>query len=218
MTNFNKVQLHEDIWYIDDFLTQEELAWFKVWCDDPKDWYVTMRSPYKNILNKFINIEPRYDENENVIIPDGDSVTLHFPVLNAVWERLASVLPKNYVPHGALQTFKYMTDEEIEANLQPDLDFEKPLNFAMQIHEDPTENVNASFSLYLNDDFEGGELEFIDVPVKIEPKAGRLVVIVTKSRLAHRVNKIKSGNSRHTLYGNCWNDSDNIPVSTAEDC
>jgi hypothetical protein len=218
MTNFNKVQLHEDIWYIDDFLTQEELAWFKVWCDDPKDWYVTMRSPYKNILNKFINIEPRYDENGNVIIPDGDSVTLHFPVFNAVWERLASVLPKNYVPHGALQTFKYMTDEEIDASLQPDLDFEKPLNFAMQIHEDPTDNVNASFSLYLNDDFEGGELEFIDVPVKIEPKAGRLVVIVTKSRLAHRVNKIKSGNSRHTLYGNCWNDESIIPVSTAEDC
>ena len=194
MTNFNKVQLHEDIWYIDDFLTQEELAWFKTWCDDPNDWYTTMRSPYKNILNKFINVEPRYDENGNVMIPDADSVTLHFPVFNAVWDRLTSVLPETYKSHGTLQTFKYMTDEEIEASLQPELDFEKPLNFAMQIHE------------------------LIDVPVKIEPKAGRLVVIITKSKLQHRVNKIKSGNSRHTLYGNCWNDSDNIPMSTAEDC
>jgi 2OG-Fe(II) oxygenase superfamily len=218
MDNFKVVQLHEDIWYIDDFLGQEELAWFKTWCDDPNDWYTTMRSPYKNILNKFINVEPKYDENGNVMIPDHDSVSIDFPVIKQIWQRLEQVLPKHYRPHATLQTFKYMTDEEIEANLQPDLDFEKPLNFAMQIHEDPTENVNASFSLYLNDDFEGGELEFIDIPVKIEPKAGRLVVIITKSKLQHRVNKIKSGNSRHTLYGNCWNDSDNIPMSTAEDC
>jgi hypothetical protein len=53
----------------------------------------------------------------------------------------------------------------------------------MQPHEDATspnpedQMFNASFSLYLNDDFEGGELEFLDIPVKIKPKAGMLMLL-----------------------------------------
>ena len=53
-----KIYLDEDkkIWIIEDFLSQEELDWFKTQTDDINGWYPTMRSPYGNILNKFLNL------------------------------------------------------------------------------------------------------------------------------------------------------------------
>ena len=73
-----KVYLDEDkkVWIIENFLTEEELNWFKRQTDDPNGWYPTMRSPYKNILNKFLNIVPKYDETGNIIFPDESSEVL----------------------------------------------------------------------------------------------------------------------------------------------
>jgi hypothetical protein len=221
----DKVYLHEKVWVIENFLTQEELDWFRPFIDDTNGWYITMRSPYKNIMNKFIGHDPVYDENGVMLFPAADAETETYDILQQhIFPRLESVLSKHYRPHQTLQSFKYMTDEEIEMNLDPSLEYLKPINFAMQPHEDATspdpedQMFNASFSLYLNDDFEGGELEFLDIPVKIKPKAGMLMVIEYGQGLTHRVNKITSGNSRHTLYGNSWNDAKNIPISTGDNC
>ena len=70
-----KIYLDEDkkIWIIENFLTQEELEWFKTQTDDELGWYPTMRSPYKNILNKFLNVVPRYDEDGNIEFPNETS-------------------------------------------------------------------------------------------------------------------------------------------------
>ncbi len=116
-----KIYLDEDkkVWIIEDFLTQEELNWFKTQTDDLNGWYPTMRSPYRNILNKFLNIVPKYDADGNIEFPNDESVVLDLPVFSApggVWERLESVLPEGYRRHATLQTFKYMTDEEIAEN------------------------------------------------------------------------------------------------------
>jgi len=225
MVCMDKVYLHEKVWVIENFLSKEELDWFRPFIDDASGWYTTMRSPYKNIMNKFIGHTPEYDDNGVMIFPSADAKTETYDMLQLnIFPRLESVLPKHYRPHQTLQSFKYMTDEEIDINLDPSLDYLKPINFAMQPHEDATspnpedQMFNASFSLYLNDDFEGGELEFLHIPVKIKPKAGMLMVIEYGQGLTHQVNKITSGNSRHTLYGNSWNDEKNIPISTGDNC
>ena len=46
-----------DLWYIDNFLTEEEIDLFKPYMYDKNEWYVTMRSPYKNVLNKYNEVE-----------------------------------------------------------------------------------------------------------------------------------------------------------------
>ena len=50
--NTEKIVIEKDLWYIENFLTKEELDWFKPYINDKRGWYTTMRSPYKNILNK----------------------------------------------------------------------------------------------------------------------------------------------------------------------
>jgi hypothetical protein len=225
-----KIYLDEDkqVWIIEDFLTKEELEWFKTQTDEELGWYPTMRSPYKNILNKFLNVVPRYDEEGSIEFPNETSENIDLPVFTksgGVWERLESVLPTGYRRHATLQTFKYMTDEEIEANVNPDVLSEygvetKDIDFAMYWHQDPglEENILCSFSLYLNDDFEGGELEFGNVPIKMKPKAGMLAVIPGGDKYKHRVNKVLGPNSRHTLYGNSYVNPDIVVASTKDDC
>ena len=168
--NMEKVYIDENTWFIDNFLTQEELDWFKPWMDDPKDWYTTMRSPYKNILNKFIGNVNKYDENGDLIFPTGDNEFFDLPIFSkegGIWERLHKVLPPHYRQHATLQTFKYMTDNEIQENLTEETRMhlrgfnengtpsmtEHPVDFAMWWHEDTNPNqptFNMSFSLYLN--------------------------------------------------------------------
>lgn len=225
-----KIYLDEDhrVWIIENFLTKEELEWFKNQTDDLNGWYPTMRSPYKNILNKFLNIVPKYDDTGNIEFPNQDSEVLQLPIFvkpEGIWERLESVLPPVYRRHATLQTFKYMTDEEIVENANRPLLEEygidvKDIDFAMYWHQDPgeKENIVCSFSLYLNDDFDGGELEFANVPIKLKPKAGTLAVIPGGEKYKHRVNKVLGPNSRHTLYGNSYIDPSIVVASTKDDC
>lgn len=223
--NLEKKYLEENIWIIEDFLNKQELDWFKEKINDPSGWYATMRSPYKNILNKFLDSVPEYDEDGSIIFPNENSKYIELPIFSSpggIWDRLESVLPKYYRRHATLQSFKFMTDQEIQENLNLEVIKNYGLNdnqidFAMYWHQDPTETV-ISFSLYLNDDFEGGELEFEKFPIKLKPKAGMLIVIPGGEKYSHRVNKVLGPNSRHTLYGNSWPNPENIPVSTAEDC
>jgi hypothetical protein len=226
----DKIYLDDDkqVWIIEDFLTKEELDWFKTQTDDELGWYPTMRSPYKNILNKFLNVVPKYDSDGNIEFPNEESVILDLPIFSGpggIWERLESVLPEGYRRHATLQTFKYMSDEEIKLDANLDVLGEYKVNvedidFAMYWHQDPglEQNILCSFSLYINDDFDGGELEFGNVPIKMKPKAGMLAVIPGGDKYKHRVNKVLGPNSRHTLYGNSYVDPTIVVASTKDDC
>lgn len=227
--NMDKTYLEGDLWYIENFLTQEELDFFKPFMDDHEGWYTTMRSPYKNILNKFIENDLKRNEDGSTTVPVSTDPRIHHEMLireNGIFDRLTKVMPPVYKPHASLQTFKYCTDEEIERDLRPEdkiLHANNPVDYAMNWHSEwdeasPVPPFKLSLSLYLNDDFEGGVLEFLHKPYKIKPKAGMLVGVPVTKDFTHRVTKITSGNWRHTLYGASWNDENNIPISTAEDC
>ncbi len=233
--NLDLTTIEGDLQYIDNFLTQEELDFFKPYMEDHQGWYTTMRSPYKNILNKFIsfNMERRSDGSTGVPTnePSINHEIFHKPM--GIYDRLFKVMPPTYRPHNALQTFKYCTDEEIERDLNErekneltqngtiPLDISK-VDWAMNWHSEFGDGstvppFNRSLSIYLNDDFEGGILEFKHKPYKIKPKAGMLVLVPVTKEFTHRVTKITSGNWRHTLYGASWNE-DFPPQSTEETC
>lgn len=233
-----KVILDEGLWYIKNFLTEEELATLKKYCDEPTGWYTTMRSPYKNILNKFPMSVPEYDPDGTLKFPEDDSPTVPeivdlFGKPGGIFDRLKEVLPPGYTPNSGIQTFKYCTDEEIIENRDDsnqlnafdrgdyDLHAQLPeeVDYAMGWHwEDGghTGNRTASHSIYLNDDFEGGYVEFRKGYI-VKPEAGMLLNIPIGLEFEHKVTKVLGPNSRHTLYGQCWSDT-NVPRSTKEDC
>jgi hypothetical protein len=77
--------------------------------------------------------------------------------------------------------------------------------------------ISASFNVYINDNFDGGILEFINKDYVIKPEPGMLVNIPLYKEFEHRVTKVTNGN-RHTLYGRCWQDIDKSFLSSREDC
>jgi len=68
-------------------------------------------------------------------------------------------------------------------------------------HSDDTYATPRTISLvyYPNDDYEGGELEFIHFGVTIKPKAGDLFVFPSAYSYEHQIHEIKSGNPRWTI-------------------
>lgn len=68
-------------------------------------------------------------------------------------------------------------------------------------HSDDSYATPRTVSLvyYPNDDYEGGELEFIHFGVTIKPKAGDLLVFPSGYSYEHRIHEIKSGNPRWTI-------------------
>ena len=57
----------------------------------------------------------------------------------------------------------------------------------------------VSIVYYFNDDYEGGELEFIHFGVTIKPKAGDLFVFPSAYSYEHQIHEIKSGSPRWTI-------------------
>jgi predicted 2-oxoglutarate/Fe(II)-dependent dioxygenase YbiX len=71
--------------------------------------------------------------------------------------------------------------------------------------------------LYINDDYEGGILEFQKQNIQIQPKPGMLVCIPLGEDWTHRVTPVTNG-VRHTLYGTCFANPNDREVSTSETC
>jgi hypothetical protein len=60
-------------------------------------------------------------------------------------------------------------------------------------------NLAFSMILYLNDDYEGGEIEFSNQGVSLKPDEGSLIIFPSNEPYLHKVNEIKSGD-RYTSH------------------
>lgn len=69
------------------------------------------------------------------------------------------------------------------------------------MHPDDSYGTPRTVSMvyYPNDDYEGGELEFIHFGVKLKPKAGQLFLFPSSYIYEHRITDIGEGNPRYTI-------------------
>ena len=222
-----KEYIEKDLWVIRNFLSQEELDWLNAEANEPTGWYDTMRSPYGgNVKNKFLGAIPNYNE-QGVLLPphpDYPSKFVPTPLLKdkyGIENRLAAVLPQVFVGAGALQSFFEVPDEQIIKEIGYDVDYAMNWHYEV-LDEDPEPfgehgRLTASFNVYINDNFDGGILEFRNKDYVINPEPGMLVNVPLYKEFEHRVTKVTNGN-RHTLYGRCWSNISQVHLSSIEDC
>jgi hypothetical protein len=69
------------------------------------------------------------------------------------------------------------------------------------MHPDDSYGTPRTVSMvyYPNDDYEGGELEFIHFGVKVKPKANQLFVFPASYIYEHKIHDIGAGNPRYTI-------------------
>lgn len=224
-----KEYIEKDLWVIRNFLSQEELDVLNEIAKDPSDWYTTMRSPYGgNTKNKFVGYVAEHDENGSMILPGPNSVIKN-NILNqggTINPRFEAVVPPQFAGGGALQSFFEVPDDEIIAELGHNVDYAMDFHYEREDDDGVTgkpplstseANMTATISVYINDDYDGGLLEFKNKDYVIKPEAGMLVNIPLPKEFEHRVTKVTNGN-RHTLYGRGWDSVAERHISTNEDC
>jgi hypothetical protein len=231
-----KEYIEKDLWVIRNFLTDEELEWLNKEADDPEGWYTTMRSPYGgNIKNKFLGYIPEYDENGNMLVPTSNSKYRSLPI-KPIEARIESVVPEHFAGAGSLQSFFEVPDEQILAELGHIPDHAMGWHYERDEHDEDEQQrtivehsktqgkkitsqglITASFNVYINDDFNGGILEFKHKDYSIKPEVGMLINVPLYKEFEHRVTKVTGGN-RHTIYGRSWDSLDGVYMSTNEDC
>jgi hypothetical protein len=233
-----KEYIEKDLWIIRNFLTEEELSLLVSEAEDPEGWYPTMRSPYgNNIRNKFLGYIPVYGE-DGVLIPPHPKNNPEFKTLEYIKnieDRLEAVLPKYFSGAGALQSEFEVPDEQIILELGHDVEhaigwhYERDDMDAEDIQKTVVTfndgrqaiksegKITASFNVYINNNFDGGILEFKNKEYKIKPEPGMLINIPLYKEFEHRVTKVTNGD-RHTLYGRCWDNLETNHMSSREDC
>lgn len=232
-----KEYIEKDLWVIRNFLSEEELDWMNNEANDPDGWYTTMRSPYGgNIKNKFLGYIPDYDDSGNMLVPHAGAKWRDRELVSYVEKRIEAVVPKYFGGAGALQSFFEVPDEQIVAEIGHNPDYamgwhyERDDSDAEEQQKTIVENsktqgkkivsegkISASFNVYINDNFDGGILEFKNKNYVVNPEVGMLVNIPLYKEFEHRVTKVTNGN-RHTIYGRCWDSEDGKYFSTNEDC
>lgn len=232
-----KEYIEKDLWVIRDFLSEQELEWLNKEANDPIGWYDTMRSPYGgNTKNKFLGYIPEYDANGTMLVPTEKSKWSYREPVNFFEPRLKSVLPDHFAGAGALQSFFEVPDEQIIAELGYNADYAMGWHYERDdsdeeddqkliVKNSKTQNktilsqgkISASFNVYINDNFDGGILEFKNKDYVVKPEPGMLVNVPLYKEFEHRVTKVTNGN-RHTIYGRCWDSVEGVYISTDEDC
>jgi hypothetical protein len=220
--NDKKIFIEKDLWYIENFLTEEELDILINFANEESGWYKTMRSP--SIRNKFLGIKVKeVDENGFLkrIPVVGIDEGFDFPVADGdsdLHKRLISVLPPTMPGISAYQSFWPLNDEENKKlNDLSDNNGMGAYKYHYEAHPDLPGQMTAAWSLYLNDNFEGGILKFKNKPYQITAKPGMLINIPITEEFEHKVTPVTSG-IRHTLYGSCHESGEERPVSTVENC
>lgn len=230
-----KEYIEKDLWVIRNFLSKEELVWLNEHAEDPEGWYPTMRSYCGNCKNKFLGYIPEYGD-DGVMIPPHPKNNPKFiavPYISDIQDRMESVLPKYFSGAGALQSFFEVPDEQIIAELGHDVDYAMPFHYerdeadseefqkTIAVMENMTVTSEAietgAFNVYINDDFEGGELKFKNKDYVIKPEPGMLINIPLYKEFEHMVAKVTGGN-RHALYGRSFSNSEDRHMSSREDC
>ena len=168
----NKVYLSDDIFYIENFIDEVDLQPILSFCQSEEDWNLW---PHSIHLTKKINLDKKIKE-----------------VLDRYNDKFLSLIKNNEIMYVPDQVLKYKKSDDKWA-LYPHSDRE---NYSSDNSEIPI----YGYVLYLNDDYEGGEMVYTDKNIILKPLPGTLLVHETSEECTHAVKKIISGD-RFVMVG-----------------
>lgn len=183
----DKVFIDKDIYYIDNFLSQYEIDEIMKFAEDDNPWDCESNP---NIAMKSFNT------NEHI-----------YSVYEEIRKRISSLLENNeeYARGGGM--------------LQKLINLEGDSIYGLGVHSDNhpygdgmSIYVTKGYVIYLNDNFIGGEIDYVDKGILMAPVPGRIVVHSGYDDNKHGVRKVSDG-TRYMITGFVFN---NKPQSEAD--
>jgi len=158
---------------VDNLHRLESLEWSSEYVIDANDGNKALDDSYRN--TKSIDIP--------VICRDTDNEAIRF--FSDLFNNKFSIIEKDYEEDYHIK-FKVHQPYKI-------LRYDQGGKFDLHIDDAGATFRRASTVFYLNDDYEGGEIEFPSFNVKYKPEAGDLIMFPSSYAYRHKVNPVTSG-------------------------
>ncbi len=189
-------EITDELISIQDFLTEKELEfiWNKINKATQKDWEVEYMSNLKNFcLEKFGR-----DDVENLVAEGKFEITQNwvdknlnignFPEQKIFYNRLKELVT---AAAPSLQLSGLATIQRMQSGVE--------LKAHTDQHTDPS--IRYATILYINDDYNDGELFFKNLNIKLRPKPKTLLIFPGNDSYEHGVEFVSEGPIRYVLVG-----------------
>ena len=187
----NKTELGPDIWAIEDFLSKEELDQLIGLAESKtqKDWEYQYNFDIEQAAsqdNKFKKGDPEFDEvvNKKNVFWEDKMLEIPFPELKKVLtKRTLNAFDNQYKINEIARIQRQYSGTELK------------------VHHDQGYDMTLlrAVIIYLNDDYEGGELYFTQHDLRVKPKAGTLVTFPGTDKYLHGVANVLPGKTRYVI-------------------
>jgi len=188
---FKQVEVYPKVFLVEDFLTPEEVESLHAHCKNAteEDWRSQIKKDYERMaLEKF---------------PDDPAAQAEF--LERGWDK---VWEDKHLSIDEVGLTGIM-HERLHKIFDPELyDINSPARAQRQypgtdlrVHHDSEGNETMAMSIviYINDDYNGGNLRFVDHDYEIKPRAGSLLVFPSTSDYEHGVLPVEEGPTRYAI-------------------
>jgi predicted 2-oxoglutarate/Fe(II)-dependent dioxygenase YbiX len=170
----------------------------------------------KELIQVFLSL--RYEDISSALTgySDNQKPNLDYRVTNWI------ALPSNIIQNTTNAIEQLYNNQLIHKYKQQIKNIESPqflyynVGGKYDLHNDSEDFINGTLErvcerdvtilLYLNDDYEGGELELPDWGCKFKPKAGTLIAFPSYIDFSHRVHPVTSGQRYNLVSWICTND------------
>lgn len=189
-------EVTEDILWIKDFLTKEEIdfVWNIINNSSQPDWEVEYLGNLKNFcLEKFGR-----DDVENLVAEGKFEITQnwadknlninHHKEQNIFYERLAEMIRNSY---PSLELSGLATIQRMQPGVE--------LKSHTDQHTDPS--IHYATIIYINDDYVAGELFFNNLDISLRPKPGDMLFFPGNEKHEHGVRHVGEGPIRYVIVG-----------------
>jgi len=168
-----KTYIHPDIFYVENFLSEQELA--SLIAEAIEDnWTTSADELPEGLKENWAEKLKRMKNQENI------------KSMFKIRERIVDMLGEEY------SNLALSNSRSIKRYRVGDLD--RGGKYALNPHHDGTKDPwQLGFIIYLNDDFEGGEITYENIGVTLKAKPGTLVVHKANDYCIHRVEAVRSG-------------------------
>ncbi len=189
-------EIIDDVIIVENFLSKSELEHFTGVIDSlsEADWMIE----YTKNLKRFCLEKFGREDVENLVAEGKFEITVG-------WEDKNYNLENEPISQGVvdkLEKLVSMVDPSLEASgLKTFQRMQEGVELKAHTDQDTDPSIRYATIIYLNDNYNGGELFFSNKNIEVKPKPGSLVIFPGTQEFNHGVRHVKAGPLRYVLVG-----------------
>jgi hypothetical protein len=189
-------EIVDNVIVVENFLSPDDLKIITDIIDNlpEEDWFIE----YTQNLKRFCLEKFGRDDVDN-LVAEGKFEVTHG------WQDKNYNLENEVVTHSIIERLSHfvkLVDPSLEASGLKTLQrMQEGIQLKAHTDQDTDPSIRYATIIYINDNYNGGELFFTNKDIEIKPKAGSLIVFPGTNEFNHGVRHVQAGPIRYVLVG-----------------